>query len=255
MICRDVQELLTPYVDGELDLLRSLEVEEHLRDCSVCAPLCDRLRQLRQAVATEALRHPAPVGLRERIRSTLPEVEPVHRRRPSFRLLASAAALVLLTLTGWEAVRPWLISRRQDPLTREIVSSHVRSLMADHLVDVKSSDRHMVKPWFQGKLPFSPPVPDLADQGFPLAGGRLDYLDDQRVAAIVYRRREHRINLFVRPTTQATPSPVEGRQQQGYQLLHWSSGGLTCWAISDLNEEELREFARHFQERAGPVAP
>jgi anti-sigma factor RsiW len=163
-------------------------------------------------------------------------------------LPALAASLALVALGAWWAARAWPPGPADDRLGRELVAAHVRSLLAEHLLDVRSSDRHTVKPWFLGKLNFAPPVPDLAGHDFPLAGGRLDYLDDRPVAACVYKRRQHVINLFVWPSDSAPNRGAGTATRQGYHLAHWCQGGMTYWAVSDLNEAELQEFARLIQE-------
>jgi anti-sigma factor RsiW len=154
----------------------------------------------------------------------------------------AVAALVL-----W-SVGPLLTgAARQDHLLQELVGSHVRSLMVDHLTDVLSDDSHMVKPWFEGKLDFSPQVPELAAQGFPLVGGRLDYLANRSVAAVVYRRRQHLINLFIWPTGSDVDVEETVVARQGYHLVPWQRSGMTYWAVSNLNQRELHEFIRAVQ--------
>jgi anti-sigma factor RsiW len=138
----------------------------------------------------------------------------------------------------------WLLSRRpaEELVAREVVSSHVRSLMANHLVDVASSNQHTVKPWFNGQVNFSPAVKNLDGKGFSLVGGRLDYVNDRTVAALVYKRREHVINVFIWPSTTAGDSAPQSTQRQTFRLIHWKDAGLTYWVVSDLNEAELQEF-------------
>jgi anti-sigma factor RsiW len=134
----------------------------------------------------------------------------------------------------------------EKQLAQEIVSGHVRSLMGSHLMDVASTDQHTVKPWFNGRLDFSPPVKDLAAEGYPLTGGRLDYVGRRSVAALVFQRHKHVINLFVWPATEADSKPAAIKPTQGYNLIHWSKGGMAFWAVSDLNPKELMEFTQDF---------
>lgn len=178
-------------------------------------------------------------------------------RRPGWnRGLALACAVVLLggmLAVTWTAARRTAPGAGRDLLAEEAISGHVRSLLANHLADVVSTDRHTVKPWFNGKLNFSPPVVDFAAEGFPLTGGRLDYLDGQPAAALVYRRNQHVINLFVQPSRQdtaTTPATTDAHTRQGYHLRHWTQGGMSYWAVSDLNEEELQGFTVPVQRTA-----
>jgi anti-sigma factor RsiW len=157
--------------------------------------------------------------------------------------IAASMALLAVIIVR---LGPWPFKHSQeDLLAQEVLSSHVRSLMASHLTDVPSTDQHTVKPWFDGKLDFAPPVQDLSGQGFPLVGGRLDYLEDRPVAALVYQRRKHFINLFIWPAAQDSEQRTIVRQ--GYNILHWTRGGMTYWAVSDVNASELNEFAQILQ--------
>jgi anti-sigma factor RsiW len=247
MTCADVRHLLHVYADGELDPVRSLEVEEHLRTCPACSQACGRLRALRGVLAAEPLRYKAPPHVHKAIRTSLRAAERAETPpRLPWRLLAVAACLAVVALTTWWAVGRLGSAFGEDRMARAVVVGHLRSLMEQHLLDVPSSDRHTVKPWFRGKLDVAPPVPDLAGHDFTLLGGRLDYLDDRPVAAIVYSKRKHIINLFVWPEAAVSTEPVL-TQWRGYHLVHWSSGGSTCWAVSDLNAAELQEFARLVQ--------
>ena len=250
MNCRETQTLIHGYVDAELDLLKSLEIEQHLQECPECAQAHATLQAIRAAVKDGIPYFRTPQGLAKRVQSSVrgaSHADRTLRARPG-PLLAIAASLALMMAAGWGLAR--VLNARPDdaPLTRELVASHVRSqMLPSHRFDVASSDPHTVKPWFEGKLDFSPPVKDPAGQGFPLVGGRLDYLRDRPVAALVYRRRKHSINLFIWPSSPGDEATPENATRQGFHMLHWSRSGMTFWAVSDLNEGELQEFVRLIQ--------
>src|SRR5581483_424721 len=156
----------------------------------------------------------------------------------------SAAAALIVAVAGGALIARTIVHNLRAPanaVAEDVVSDHVRSLLADHLFDVRSTDQHTVKPWFLGKLNYAPPVTDLAADGFPLVGGRLDYVSGRNVAALVYQRQKHTINLFVWPSDDgssvAPPSSI-----RGFQVEHWIRDGMTFWAVSDLNAAELHEF-------------
>ena len=251
MDCESTSKLLDAYIDGELDLVRALEVEHHLQTCGSCSAIHASRMALRNELADAGLYEPAPLAVRTRVRAELrrlqgdPEV-PRSIKWQRFALAGSIAATILVT--SMLATR-WRTPSRYDLLTDDVVANHVRSLLADHLADVTSSDRHTVKPWFNGLLDYSPWVGDLADEGFPLVGGRLDYLDGRSVAALVYKRRKHVINLFVWPTSHGD-AKVTAERSKGFQSVHWTDAGMTWWAISDLNADELAEFGRLVRARA-----
>jgi anti-sigma factor RsiW len=258
--CKENEMLIHAYVDGELDLLNTLKLEAHLRGCAGCAQASRNHQMLRSAITGGGLYFKAPNDLANRIHAVLEEAHqprphrsasvqelspPWQKRMPrpfSWAVLGVAAAAAMAVLVVWR-VNPAVSRRGQnDLLAQEVLASHVRSLMANHLTDVPSSDQHTVKPWFNGKLDFSPPVADLAAQGFPLVGGRLDYLEERPVAALVYQRRKHFINLFI--WLSASDSGQKVVMRQGYNLLHWTQAGMTYWAVSDLNSNELQEFVQ-----------
>jgi anti-sigma factor RsiW len=256
MKCRDVQLLLHPYSDGELDLVRHIEIDEHLAGCTECFDQVKNLQSLRAAVSSASLYHRAPAALRTRVQFAAPPVTR-GRRRSSVQLAAIAAGV--LFLIGASATIGMLLSRAgksaDDRVAELVVASHVRSLQVDHLTDVASSDRHTVKPWFRGKLDFSPQVPDLTPQGYALSGGRLDYLSDRPVAALVYHRRLHAINLFTWPAGDNDERAVRGLARQGFNIRYWQRAGMNYWAISDLNDQEFDEFVRLVQEQSPDVQP
>jgi anti-sigma factor RsiW len=233
--CKDLQALIQGYADGELSLAESLEIEDHLRSCDACARSVENIRALRGAFKDSALYHEIPSGLERKIRNRL-------GARPSRalqRALACAAGFVVAFGSFQLGSR---YGRNPQPsVAQEVVNEHVRSLQAQHLMDVASTDQHTVKPWFLGKIDFSPKVKDLKDQQFPLVGGRLDYLDGRAVAALVYKRNSHVINVFTWPETSGAEGP-RPRAVQGFNLIEWSENGMAYWAISDLNAAELRQF-------------
>jgi anti-sigma factor RsiW len=256
--CPERELLLHGLADGELDAANALAMEEHLRNCSGCTATYSEIIRQRQLLENGDLRLDAPLALRSRIRAAIaaeeggealqakPLLESVRgRTNPrsswfpragiAFSAMALAASLVLFVSSQNPA----------SSLDEELVAGHVRSLLASHLTDVVSSDQHTVKPWFLGKLDFAPPVVDLSRKDFPLIGGRLDYIGGRVVAAIVYKRRGHVINLFVWPAgkLQAVPETAEG-----YHLLSWTQGGFSYAAVSDLNPDELRDFRRALEE-------
>jgi len=243
--CRDVQNLLHPFVDGELDLVRQLQIEHHLAECAECAERTRGLRQLREALASPSLYHHAPDSLRRQLQST--SAAPTRLRRWKSAVLFATAAGIVLVVAGFLAGGFLLHSSADDRLTEEVVAGHIRSLQVAHATDVPSSQQHIVKPWFQGKTDFAPQVPDLSIAGFELTGGRLDYLDNHSVAALVYHRRDHLINVFTWPAADAEEQPVRSRSRQGFHIRSWRQAGMAYWVISDLNDQELDEFVKLFQ--------
>jgi len=248
MNCQQAKPLLDAYADGELEAAAILELEQHLKSCSACALAWRNLQSLKKSLKQDALYFTAPDELRQRIKSALPAPPKAIPYRPTWNwnwltaAMSGAFAVCLALLLFVAQPRP----SSQQPLAQEIVSSHIRSLMANHELDVMSTDQHTVKPWFNGKLDFSPPVKDLAAQEFPLIGGRLDYLGGRSVAALVFQRHKHVINLFVWPAQEADSKPAAVASSQGYHLIRWSDAGMVFWAVSDLNEKELMEFVQDY---------
>jgi len=238
MTCVEAQPLLDAYLDGELDLTASLGIEQHLESCHECSAGYRKLELLRAEIADADLDFVSDSMLRRLRAATEPKERKSAWRVPAF-LVAAAAVLVVVFLL------PGRFTAGRASMDREIVDSHLRSLLGDHLIDIPSSDRHTVKPWFQGKIEFAPPVPDLTAEGFVLAGGRLDVIDTRKVAALVYKRREHIINLWISQENAGQGESEVG----GYHLMRWTKDGLTYRAVSDLDVAELHTFADAIRNR------
>jgi anti-sigma factor RsiW len=247
MTCDEAEILLHALIDGELDAGHAREVEAHLASCAKCAAAARDYREIGKAVAAGSLRYTAPPELRRRIEAALPQTQ-APTRRALLKGFAMGSAVSAIAATGLFAI----VLRGDDEqrLQGEFVSAHLRSLQANHLTDVVSTDQHTVKPWFNGRLDVSPPVVDLASQGFPLIGGRLDYIDGRPVGAVVYRRRQHVINLFVAQGASGESRAAKMETVQGFNIRRWSERGLDYWAVSDLAKDELTNFAEKFEAAA-----
>lgn len=247
MSCDYTRTALHGYLDGELDATRAAEFERHLEACRECANTLGTEEALRSSLQRSGLYEHAPVSLRKKIQADLDAATApaVPSWIPVWRWLAVAAAILLVASVSWYAWPRLQNSAASAPVTAaEIIDAHVRSLQPGHLTDVASTDQHTVKPWFDGKLAFIPPVKDFADEGFPLIGGRLDVLNGQNVAALVYARRKHIINVFVWPTKEPdTPIHAPGARQ-GYQWVHWRHQGMEFCAVSDVSASDLHEIAQ-----------
>ncbi len=237
MSCDEVRELVSAHADGELDLVHHARVEAHLGECAACSEARERVLALRETVRG-ALSFEIPPGLEAAVRTQLRRAD---RRawRPTW-LLQLAAVLAVGALLGF-LLRP----APPSGVERELVASHVRSLMPGHLIDVPSSDRHTVKPWFLGKVDFAPSVPDVP--GFPLEGGRLDYLGGRPVAALVYERRLHRINVFEWPASGPDEPRTRTATREGYTIFRWTRSGMSFAAVSDVAPDELEELVGRFE--------
>jgi mycothiol system anti-sigma-R factor len=270
--CEEIKNLMDAYLDGELDPMTSQKVEQHLRDCRTCEQAYEVETAMAHAISQAAPYYKAPLELRERIQVSLREAIgastsrgaagewPLPVRRPEavrrgvffdmpWNWLALAAAIVLAAIVASNFL-PRLRQPGDDQfLATQLIASHVRSLMANHLTDVASSDQHTVKPWLDVKLDFAAPVLDLSGDGFPLIGGRLDYLDNRPVAALVYGRRKHFINLFVWPVASDEAKAPKTITREGYQLLHWADSDFNYWAVSDVNVNDLQLFKQQFETR------
>ncbi len=266
-------------MDGELDPITNQEIERHLRDCRGCEQAYAAQRALVRTIAGGAVPYyKAPAELRQRIQSSLRDgiadrpartavardSQVLFRRRwPELRTILlgtpwnwlglaglGLAAAIIFAAIIFSNLAPMVRRPAADQfLATQLIASHVRSLMANHLTDVASSDQHTVKPWLDAKLDFAPAVVDLASEGFPLLGGRLDYLDNRTVAALVYQRRKHFINVFTWPAESGTTGTTKTMTRQGYQLLHWVDSDINYWAVSDVSEADLQAFKKVFEDR------
>jgi len=235
-------ELLHPYVDGELDLLTARETEKHLRGCADCRGVERAIRALHEAVTSGQPAYRAPSHLRRNVRAALRrEAKTTQKIFSPWLIFATGAACALIVLSA--ALFQTTRVSRNNTIVDEAIGDHVRSLLATHLVDVASSDQHTVKPWFDGKTDFAPEVRDLSGDGFPLIGGRLDYLDGKTVVALVYHRNKHPINVFIMPATGNADTSSSAVTRRGYNVLSWTHHEMRYWAVSDLNQTELRRFS------------
>src|SRR6201993_2861382 len=276
MNCEEATKLMDGYLDGELEPMTSQKIEQHLRDCRKCEQAYEAHTALAHAISRGAPYYKAPAELRQRVQSSLRDTVGVRasrsgaarenhasltsrwaKRRPvlpeiPWNWLPLAAAIIFAAIIA-SSFLPRLRPPTSDQfLATQLIASHVRSLMADHLTDVASSDQHTVKPWLDTKLDFAAPVPDLSSQGFPLIGGRLDYLDNHSAAALVYQRRKHFINLFIWPTTSKDSKEQRMVERDGYHLVHWADGDFTYWAVSDVSVGDLQNFRQSFEQQVAP---
>lgn len=275
MNCEEAIGLVDGYLDGELDVVTNQGIERHLRECSKCSHAYDFQRNLIRAIQSGAPYYKAPDELHQSIQSSLraeiksqrlekgsdikrggvlrnassrPAIVPA----PQWSWLALAATIIAAAIVAVNLVPRLQRSSGNQLLATQLIASHVRSLMASHLTDVASSDQHTVKPWLDTKLDFAPPVFDLVSDGFPLIGGRLDYIQSRPVAALVYQRRKHFINLFIWPAESVTTVSNKTMSHQGYQLVQWIDGDFNYWAVSDVNENDLQLFKQAFEKQLPP---
>jgi anti-sigma factor RsiW len=255
MNCDDSRAYLSAYLDDELGIAENLLVQKHLSRCEDCRRTQNQQQALRTALRDpDFVAHPS-ADFSKRLQAVVRQAakEEARAQHPSwletlrfgsFRWVPAAIVLVLAAAMGAIFVMNRGRTSQDQLIARAVLAGHIRSLQANHLIDVPSSDRHTVKPWFQGKLDFSPPVPDLSELGWTLIGGRLDYLDGRPVAALVYKRRMHNINVFLWPNHGSADDAIREDDAQGYQILHWNGAEMTYWVVSDLNNAELLELAR-----------
>jgi anti-sigma factor RsiW len=249
---------LNAFVDGESDLSSQLEIEEHTREDAGFRAQVEGLRQLREAIRERASYHAPPLALRKRVATTgapslaalIPQDAGTSAVQRWLGWRPMAVSLGLVTALTLAIIPTWLRSVRESRLTEEVVASHVRATLGQHLVDVASSDHHVVKPWLSAKLDFSPPVRELQLPGSVFLGGRVDYLAGRPVAALVYRQGEHVVNSFVWPNTDADSIAVFSTER-GFQVAHWARGGMNHWVISDVNRQEFEAVVRAVDLRGG----
>ena len=249
MECRDTRQALDAFINAELTPMEHAHLAEHLAECEDCRRERDALDALRTRLRENLVRYPAPDALRSRVRAQIVVFDaaaaPAAAHRSLQRWPLAIAAGVLIAAVSSIVTRAVIRNTGAPPVTNELVASHIRSLRPGHLTDVVSSNQHNVKPWFNGRVDMSPTVPDLAPSGFPLVGGRLDYVNGRAVPVIVYSRRSHLINVYEWPASAA--ERFEPRNVNGYHVVGWTRSGIEYWAVSDLNGDELSAFVRAFQ--------
>ena len=250
MNCQECYDYIDAYIDNELDIAAAILVKQHLRDCFRCQQLLEARKAVGALLDNPQVSFEAPDSLLGKIQSALPAARSDVKRRsgsrfviPWFTVPLALAATIAVVLGLIFLNQGGIFDRsRGNTVAQDVISSHVRSLLATHLLDVPSTDQHTVKPWFNGKLKFSPPVYDFAERGFRLIGGRLDYFNGREVAALVYQRNKHFINLFIWPSESGSNTAAESFTKDGYNVSHWDRDGFEFWAVSDVNAEDLRAF-------------
>ena len=247
MSCELTHSVLHGYIDGELDAARAADFERHLLSCPECVASLEAQEVLRGSIQRAGLYERAPATLRAQLEAKLEAPKPAARvvamRAPSWRWLAVAAAFLIAAVLGWSLIPRLGGGAGESAFASAIVDAHLRSLQPGHLEDVLSTDQHTVKPWFDGRLDFAPPVRDFASEGFPLQGGRLDVVRGRTVAVLVYGRRKHVINVFVWPTAERDSAPKSGTQL-GYNWVDWRKNGMELCAVSDVSPSDLSELQR-----------
>jgi anti-sigma factor RsiW len=253
MDCTQTRGYLQCHVDQELDPVTTQAIDEHLHACSACRKAFRQLDSLRSLIVEGAPYHRAPHSLREKIRAQLNATPVAPRARisvPLGRWLQLGATVAATAAVTWLLTSQLQAPSQDELVVKQVIAGHARSVLTTRLADVASSDQHTVKPWLSSRLDFSPPVVDLTTAGFPLVGGRVDYLDDRPVAVLVYRHRQHLIELFIWPDRSSSqPAAVRTFSRQGYQLQRWTDEGMTFWAISDLNSAEIKTFVERYANR------
>jgi mycothiol system anti-sigma-R factor len=242
MACEQPKTHLHAYLDGELDAAGMATFEQHLETCADCAAALEAEEGLRRSLQQAGLYERAPESLRRKVRiATAPTPARASAHPGAWRWLAVATALIIAILWGSRSFFPIIKSPQQAAWTTTLLDAHLRSLQPGHLTDVESTDQHTVKPWFDGKLDIAPPVRDFATDGFPLVGGRLDVIEGRTVAALVYGRRKHMVNVFVWKSQDTVPYSDSG-ERQGYHWVSWQKDGFTFCAVSDLSLPELQQL-------------
>jgi len=255
MRCADCLDAINAYLDDELTPDEHREMEEHLTSCADCRREHEVLATTSRTLKEGLVRHRAPDVLKARIRSALAQPDAFDRPVPLARFSWVRVAAAGLMIAAASSALTYGVVRRpfaQRTAASDVLSSHIRSLMPGHLVDIASTDQHNVKPWFNGRLDLSPSVPRLDSIGFPLLGGRVDYVAGRSVAAVVYGRRQHVINVFSWPASDATSLAPSASTEKGYHVVHWRNEGMEMWAVSDLNVGELQQFVAAFEQSEVP---
>lgn len=253
MSCDVARTTLHGYIDGELDAVRAAEFERHLENCDDCRAALETQKSLRSSLRQSGLYERAPASLRMKVWADLDApaavtTVPLPSHSPAnWHWLALAASFLILAFVGWRVLPGLRGNSERSVIAAEIVDAHLRSLHPNHLTDIASTDQHTVRPWFDGKLDFSPPVRDFAAQGFPLLGGRVDVIHGKTVAVLVYGRRKHVINVFMWPAGDPEAGPRSGTNL-GYHWIEWRNAEIALYAVSDVAPQDLDTLVQLFRE-------